>query len=214
MISIHKTTPGPRSLSEYAAQGGHYDQDSKFSSIKQKIREALCFEQGFICCYCMKRIEPSPNIMQIAHIKSQSRHPELDCSYSNMIGSCSCSETCNQKQADHDLKLNPTDPNHPVENYIRYETDGTIISDDNEINKEINEYLNLNSEMQLLKRNREEIFKRVLTELKKVQHNKKRIRKAQELLALWSKPDRGELREYCGIAIWLLKKKLQQWENR
>ena len=210
MISIQKNNPGPRSLIEHAARGGHYDQGSNFSTIKQTIREALCEEQGFICCYCMKRIEPTPNKMQIAHIKSQSSHPDLDCSYSNMMGSCPCNETCNQKQEDRDLKLNPTDLSHPVENYIRYEADGTIVSDDNEIDKEINDYLNLNSKAQLLKRNREEIIKRVLKDLNAVQRNK-RIKKAQDLLAFWSAFDGGERREYCGAAIWLLKKKLHKW---
>ena len=213
MISIHKNTPGPRSLTEYAASGGHYDQGSNFSNIKNDIRKALCEEQGFICCYCMRLIEPSPNGMQIAHIKSQSHHPDLDCSYTNMMGSCSCNETCNQKQKDYDLRINPTDLSHPVEELIRYESDGTILSDDAEINEELNLYLNLNSTKQFLKQDRCEILNSVKRELKRTPFSQ-RIDKAKSLLSFWSSKNDDKYREYCGIAIWFLNERLNKWETR
>ena len=149
MINIKKTH-GPASLQTYAANGYRYDEHQFFLLLKQEIRECLCDEQGYICCYCMRRIEPNGDSMQIAHMKNQEEHQDLDCQYSNMLGSCSCMETCNQKQKQHDLKFYPTDINHSMQMLIHFDSNGTISATDTEFNDELNKWLNLNSAKMLL----------------------------------------------------------------
>lgn len=212
MIPIQKNS-GPRSLQEYAANGYHYDEHTSFTDIKQEIREHLCEEQGYICCYCMRRINPDARSMQIAHIENQADHRDLDCQYSNMLGSCSCGETCNQKQKEHDLKYSPEDDSHSILDFILFETDGTIKSTDPEFDIELEQILNLNSASQYLKQNRAEIYKRVKNELKKTLSFNEKKAKAHRLLDFWQSRADGKLREYCGVAIWYLEKQLQRWDS-
>lgn len=212
MIPIQKNS-GPRRLQEYAAKGYHYDEHTSFTDIKQEIREHLCEEQGYICCYCMKRIQPNQDSMQIAHVKNQTDHRNLDCQYSNMLGSCSCASTCNQKQKEHDLKYSPEDFTHSIMNLIEFESDGTIRSNDSDFDRELNLNLNLNSESQFLKQNRKYIYKSVRDKLKKVSSFDKKKAKAHRLLDLWKSRADGKLREYCGVAIWYLEKQLQRWDS-
>ena len=180
MIKIDKKQ-GPASLITYAAAGNRYDAHTSFSAIKKEIRDALCKEQGYICCFCMRRIEPNEHSTQIAHIQNQAAHQLEDCEYKNFMGSCSTSNTCNAAQKNRDLKYNPTDKIHPIENFIRYEPDGKIISDDLEFNEQINKWLNL--KFHLLEKNRSAIYRSINELLKKAKSfdNKKNIAKKRHV---------------------------------
>lgn len=222
MISI-RLSDGPASLQGYAARENHYDEHPSFTPIKQDIRECLCSEQGYICGYCMSRIEPDADSMQIAHIVSQatSRAAEKkqgitkyrkECQYKNMLGSCSSACSCNQAQKDHDLKFSPTDLTHPIQRLICFDQDGTISSADTEFDNELNQWLKLNSEEMFFKQNRAAIYHAVVKELRRVSSFDEKKSKAKRLLNLWkSRNNNGKLQEYCGVAIWLLEKKLTQW---
>ncbi|QSV71285.1 MAG: TIGR02646 family protein [Aphanizomenon flos-aquae KM1D3_PB] len=51
------------------------------------LKKALLTEQGYICCYCMRRI--SEDNMEIEHWQPQSKYPELQINYKNLLASCS-----------------------------------------------------------------------------------------------------------------------------
>lgn len=212
MIPIQKQL-GPKSLQEYAANGYHYDEHTSFTDIKQEIRKHLCEEQGYICCYCMRRINPAAESMQIAHIKNQADHINLDCQYSNMLGSCSCGDTCNQKQKNHDIKYSPADPAHSILELIEYDKDGTIKSTDADFNIDLNLHLNLNSAKLFIKQNRAAIYASICKEMKKVTSFAEKKAKARRLLEFWKSRADGKLREYCGVAIWYLEKQLHRWDS-
>lgn len=212
MIAIHKTSAGPSSLQAYAAKGYRFDEHVSFTGIKQEIRNALCTEQGFLCCYCMSRISPGSESMQIAHIQNQKAWPELDCQYSNMMGSCASKDSCNQRQKNHDLKYSPTDHAHPIQHWINYSKEGVISSEDRDFDQDLNRWLNLNSNRLFFPQNRAAIYKSVVMALQKVSSFEEKKQKARSLLHFWKSKKNGEFREYYGVAIWLLEKKLSQWE--
>ena len=56
-------------------------------STKKKLREALLEDQGYICCYCGKRIKDDDNT-RIEHLKPKSNHKHLTFDYANLLASC------------------------------------------------------------------------------------------------------------------------------
>jgi uncharacterized protein (TIGR02646 family) len=73
----------PKSLLEHRLKSfADYDNYPE----KDKLRESLLTEQGYICCYCMQRIDDSN--MKIEHWKSQDDYPELQLDYNNLLGAC------------------------------------------------------------------------------------------------------------------------------
>ena len=138
----------PESLTQYKKQSGaYYDGYDK----KDDVREALLKEQGYLCGYCMKRLE-SCNQVKIEHIVPQSRLVEdekaaLD--YHIMIGVCYGNEghpkrelTCDAHRGNDDLTVSPF--SETSISLIKYRSDGTIYSDNLDINKDLNSTLNLN----------------------------------------------------------------------
>ncbi len=57
----------------------------------------MLYEQGYICCYCERRIEQENS--HIEHFKPRSRFPEEELVYKNMLVSCQ-------------LALKPKEPRH------------------------------------------------------------------------------------------------------
>jgi len=64
---------------------GWKDLDSR-TDIKRSIHETLVAEQGFICCYCERRITRDES--HIEHIKPRSRYPDDSLDYGNLLASC------------------------------------------------------------------------------------------------------------------------------
>ncbi len=58
------------------------------SSIKNILREKISREQGFICCYCERRI--TSNDFHLEHLKPKdgSKYPLLQLDYDNLLCSC------------------------------------------------------------------------------------------------------------------------------
>jgi len=144
-----------------------------------ELREVLKSEQGAICCYCMCSIATGKT--KIEHFQSRDEHPNLEVDYHNLYLACdgekiNCSENQNdredvhkeckckhQKESDEkkivkhcdtckgSKKLDYIDLKN-IENNIKYTSDGTMYSDDPNINRELNYVLNLN--LEILKKNR------------------------------------------------------------
>ncbi|MFM6396449.1 retron system putative HNH endonuclease, partial [Planktothrix sp.] len=148
---------------------------------KDPLKKALLTEQGYICCYCMKRI--SEENMEIEHFTPQSVNPKLQLDYRNLLGSCQgnrgkpkqiehCNarkgdkEHCNARKRDEKTTLNPADPQRNCENFIKYGSSGNIYSDDPTIDHELDNILNLN--YQTLKINRKKVLETIINELNKM----------------------------------------------
>jgi 5-methylcytosine-specific restriction endonuclease McrA len=62
------------------------------------IREALWREQGGLCAYCMRRIEPRGDKMKIEHFVSRSLEPNRMYDWDNLLGTLtSCAGNCASK---------------------------------------------------------------------------------------------------------------------
>lgn len=56
-------------------------------TVKDALKKALLEDQGFICCYCGKRIENDLNT-RIEHLKPKHKYKEHVFSYRNLLASC------------------------------------------------------------------------------------------------------------------------------
>lgn len=208
----------PESLTQYKKQqGAYYDGYDR----KDDVRESLLKEQGYLCGYCMKRLESCEDV-KIEHIIPQSNLSEderaaLD--YRIMIGVCYGNEgnpkkelTCDAHRGNEDLSVDPF--NAFSISLIKYYSDGTIYSEDENINKDLNSTLNLNYNGPgvYLKENRKEVLNACKEKLKK---NKKQglwtKSMLQRMLIEYEYPDAdGKLKPYSGIAVSYLKAKINR----
>lgn len=156
--------PEPRSLVEHRANA-HCDYANY--ADKDGLRAALVRDQRGLCCYCMTRVEATGTGMKIEHWRCQLRHAELELAYSNLLAAClgghgqpEEKQHCDTRKGERDLKFNPADPAHRIEQRIRFELDGAIASSDAEFDTQLNEVLNLN--LQLLKNRRKVVLTAIL----------------------------------------------------
>lgn len=118
---------------------------------KDLLRQHLVNEQGGICCYCMSRIRPTAGGMKIEHWQCQENYPARQLEYRNLLGACPGGEGrpgkeqhCDTFKGDAELSINPADPACNVERLIKFPGSGRVKSDDPDIDRELNEVLNLN----------------------------------------------------------------------
>lgn len=55
---------------------------------RDEAQRQLCVDQGYLCAYCMGRIEPDGQVMTIEHYCSQHRFPARQLDWQNMLGVC------------------------------------------------------------------------------------------------------------------------------
>lgn len=179
---------------------------------KDDLRKALLSEQGNICCYCMQRIKEDK--MKIEHWKSQSNYPQLQLIYNNLMGVCRGNEGqpkklqhCDTSKADYQITINPTHIN--CEQLTRFSISGEIISDNEDIQKDLNIVLKLNT--QILVKNRQFVLDEALRDFYQ-RYPKGTWTKAiiQREINKWINPP---YREYCQIVIFYLRKKLSKCKN-
>lgn len=143
-----------------------------------ELRTNLKERQGSICCYCMSNIENGQT--KIEHYYSREENPHLVLEYSHLYLACDGEKTHCQDNQDstnvHNLckcKYEKEDFTkrivkhcdtckgnreltyirlESIEQHIKYQSDGTIYSDDTNIDFELNNVLNLN--INILKNNR------------------------------------------------------------
>jgi uncharacterized protein (TIGR02646 family) len=206
--------PEPPSLTKYRqTPGNDYDNYPD----KETLRYALVAEQHGLCCYCMGRIHNDPTKMKIEHWKCQSRYPDDQVDYHNLLGACRGEEGrpshlqhCDTRKGNSDLKWNPADPDHGIESKLRYELDGSIRSDDEEFDAQIKDVLNLN--MPYLKNNRKGALDAVLhwwKEEKARLHgpvSKERLERERTRRI----EGNGKLEPYCQVVVWWLEQRLSR----
>jgi uncharacterized protein (TIGR02646 family) len=203
----------PRSLVEHrAAAPSTYEGYTK----KDELRAALVAEQRGLCCYCMSRIGRTSDVMKIAHWRSQTVYPDQQLTYRNLLGACLGNkgkprkqQHCDTRQGNEDLKFNPADPTHHGKLSIRFQSDGTIASGDDDFNKELNEVLNLN--LPLLKNCRKEVLTAILEWWRS---EKVRLKGSVPKKQLTRERDRragasgGEIEPFAPVAVWWLDQHL------
>lgn len=208
-------TKEPKSLLEHRLKTfSDYDNYDK----KEELRTSLLTEQGYICCYCMQRI--SDYQMKIEHWKSQDGHPELQLDYNNLLGACqggqgfpSNLQHCDTKKGSTEITINPLDSNKNCEDLIRYRGNGEIYSLEIDINHDLNEILNLNT--QTLVNNRKDVLELAIKQLIKEQPKGNwTVAMLSQQITFWSdKQKNGKYKPYCQIVIYHLKKKLLNLHN-
>ncbi|MCZ2151632.1 MAG: TIGR02646 family protein [Bryobacterales bacterium] len=210
MRTIHKGKE-PASLTEYR-KGVHATYDGY--PDKDTLRAFLVAEQRGLCCYCMSRIRGSREEMKIAHWHSQSRHPDEQLEYWNLLGACKGNERkrrgeqhCDTRQADRDISRNPANPRHRVEQVIRYRGDGRVESEDAAFDKELNEVLNLN--FAFLVNNRRAVLTAFQETLRK--RGKPPRQKLERWLREWNgESSSDDLRPFCQVVVCWLHKRLRR----
>ncbi|WP_241613846.1 retron system putative HNH endonuclease [Rosenbergiella epipactidis] len=208
MISIQKIKE-PDALKVYRLSGGIYDGEH-FTEVKDEIRKALLQEQGFICAYCMRRIEK--NNMKVEHWLCQSDNDGLTLIYSNLLGCCkgydgdkrSKLKTCDTKKGNKKLKYNPSNNLSRINQIIKYNGDGRISSTDEEFSEQLDSVLSLNY-FRLIQ-NRKELFSVIRRKLSEKPGTRTNEEKRRILERFMTRDKNGKLFEYCGVVNYYLNK--------
>lgn len=214
MLYIQKKQE-PASLTRYRKQQfAYYDGYPD----KDDIRKQLLEEQGYLCAYCMRRIDIEH--MKIEHWYPEDKLSDKEClEYKNMLGTCEghllgtkgVDDTCDTQKGNAIITVCPLDQS--TIDRIQYRTaTGEIYSEDPVIQGDLHNTLNLNSEKHRLKENRKATLSSAIQEMRKMQQNGDWDRKSLEkMLSLYQDVNpEGLKKEYAGIAVWYLKKKLKK----
>lgn len=177
---------------------------------KDDLRRALVRDQRGLCCYCMGRIRSEGSSMKIEHWRCQSRHPEGQLIYANLLGACTGGDGrpdslqhCDSSKGDRDLRWNPAEPAHRIEMRVKYDPDGRIRSDDPVFDSQLNRVLNLN--LPQMRNNRKGVLTAVLAWWKA----RKPVPRERIERAIQGRTDgTGDLQPYCQVAAWWLSQKL------
>ncbi len=210
-----------RKLAEPASWRQHRQAGGAYVNYTQTddARQALLAEQGHLCCFCMKRIVKEA--MKIAHWAPQSAHDDKTMQWHNVMGACMGGDRqrgaikhCDTHQGATPIKVNPVDQELRCEQLIQYLANGEIQSHDPDINKDLNETLNLNTEVH--KPKRKQVFDILKSSLDKqvVKGNYWPDDLLERELERWRRRDKaGMFKEYCQVAIYFLEKWLRRRQN-
>lgn len=148
----------PPSFNKYKkTKGANYDSldNAKNRAIKDELREALLKEQGYICCYCGKKIQFDDTIIE--HLQSRDEFPKLQLDYQNLLLSCDGGQRarsknksdppyCDSAKGNQEITVTPLQED--CEHRFKCDEEGLILFDaaDIEAGKTL-EVLNLNNEV-------------------------------------------------------------------
>lgn len=174
------------------------------------LRKQLLQEQGYICCYCMGRI--SCDNSKIEHFKPQTKNREFQIDYQNLFIACKGGEglrakvqCCDTKKGEKELEhidlLSLIEQNI---SYVKGAKNISIKSNDQHIDKEINDVLNLN--LMILEQNRKEVYDSVMKNLKSRGFTIANIKK---ILNYYQSRHNDKFEPYCEMIIYFLTKKLK-----
>lgn len=215
MKYINKRNKEPKELTEYreGTPGVTYDDLGK--ERKDIIRNSLLDEQGYICAYCMGRIDI--NSCTIEHYISQTRHDDSPFTeeehkrqsllYSNMYGVCvnDCKH-CDKSRGNTPLEI--LDPHQQTcEELITYSLGGNIVSVGHEIEKVDKDILTLGLDCETLIKARnatwDDVWKRFKQEHKKEEWTKELFLKYAERYRNKERRRKGLMfHAYCNYIAW------------
>ncbi|WP_432629314.1 hypothetical protein [Brotaphodocola sp.] len=212
MIWIQKTSE-PASLTHYKKQPHAYYDGYK---NKDELREVLLQDQGYICAYCMRRIENNRDTMKIEHWKAQNllktEVEKLD--FKIMLGVCDGCRgakdpytTCDEHRHGDELYVNPLD--RGMMSTISYDRQGHIKSSDPQIDQDLNQKLNLNCEEapSRIVQNRRAIYRECKERLMKIQKSGNwKMSTLRQVKQYYENKENGRNSEYVGVPLYLIEK--------
>ncbi len=215
MIKITKGNEPVEWIKERNTPGISYE-----TARKDDLRLSLLKEQGGLCGYCMRRIVFKPGIVtdtRIEHLKPRTLclaegKPEETLAYGNMILCCNGDIDgdrnlhCDASKGETEIHFNPFDA-AAIATISYSSKDGSIKSSNVDFDSDLNEVLNLNHSR--LAANRKSVIKGLVIEMGR--KSWKRADITHKLSYYSSKTAAGQFHEYCGVVIWYLNKKLQQF---
>lgn len=230
MLPIHKSPENP--LENFVRIPGVTYDDNRLP--KQELKASLLKEQGYLCAYCMSRI--SKETMKVEHwwpqksdtegkkLSAEEKEKErlLSIDYKNMLAVCTGNEGhpkkeqhCDTQKGNKHILYNPSNPQDHNRLKIYYLRSGEIASEDAafcaQLGKKEGEkagVLNLNCPK--LINNRAAIIDAILKALQDLPQKASKG-KISAILKNWNKPDSsGKLKEYAGVAIYFLTKRLKK----
>jgi uncharacterized protein (TIGR02646 family) len=209
----------PQSLKDHKNTPHHFYDNY---ADKDALRKALLNEQGYLCCYCMRKIQgPTEDKMKIEHFKPFSIYngingkPDLTLKYDNLLASCKGDEGmpknlhhCDKTKKHSEIKLNPT--NKSLMDLVKFTANGTVFTEKEDLDNEIDNILKLN--IPLLKNERKAIWES-LEQIIKNQFGNKTVTKSfiNDKIKIWQRKNQSGMSEqYSQVAIYYLTKKLKQ----
>ncbi len=189
-------------------------------SIKKDIRSTLTEEQGFLCAYCMSRIDASPTKMEIEHFISQKHHhnspysqqfhKDNELRYENMLGTCQGYRCCSGIRENVPLTISPT--NTSCERLIQFSKNGVAFSNDVRIKADI---ITLKLNDQVLQDNRQKVIDKAREALKlkhsKIAWNNEILnQEITDWLSLKNSRYGQAYQEYCMAAVHYLQSQKRQ----
>lgn len=172
----------------------------------------LLKEQHYLCAYCEQEIDLETS--RIEHIKPQSRYPDLQMDYFNMV-ICCCGDAreeaaqnnsnpflhCDNAKRDTELSFSPTGQHIFQTLSYKYSSgDYYLYSHVPSFQKDMNEVLNLNCPYLLEHR------RRAITAINRVLA-KAGVAKVGQYRARCTKPDKnGKLLAFSSLILWYLNK--------
>lgn len=105
---------------------------TKKTAVRNKVKEYLLIEQGFICCYCQQRVELNEKTT-IEHFEARKKYPSKMFNYENIFACCDGGQGertkqenkteiipkyCGHAKENETLSINPLDDN--CESHFRY----------------------------------------------------------------------------------------------
>lgn len=184
--------------------------------VKRSVRESLLEEQGYICCYCEKRINQEDS--HIEHLKPKDTnniYSHLTLDYNNLLASCQGEKEntstipvhCGHKKDDwydEALMVSPLDSN--CADFFRYTEDGQILPTTDLDKKPAAEQTikRLALDIDKLKRMREQAIEGILDTIDTLSNNE-----IKKLINGFEKTNaNGECEEFCSAIIYVLRQYL------
>ena len=172
-------------------------------------------EQRCLCAYCMRKIKV-PSVVRVEHCRLRHPHDEQEhdkkatLNFKWMLGVCYGNSlvkgvkqedmTCDAHRGNTELTVNPFDELSVRK--IKYKSDGSIYSDDADINKDVTETLNLNCQALSLPQTRKSVLMAVKNRIRKKCKGKSQDAFIRELERTYeSLVQERNLTPYCGIII-------------
>jgi hypothetical protein len=209
---------------------GSYPPDEPNRELKADkiIEKSLLEEQGYICAYCMKKVD----YIRIEHWYPQNSEEDLQkgqslqLDYNNFLGVCtgyvyfSADERsephCEKARGNIILTISPLHINSVTQ--IKYTALGLIYSENSIFNNDLDKTLQLN--VDILKISRKKAWEGVKIILNNKAKNKSKISVLTEQLEKWrnKKVDNNDgiakFREYCQVVIYFLEKELKKEQKK
>jgi len=153
MRHINKSNPPEKYVRYCRCNTSNYrDLTENHKEIKSELRNILLSDQGYICCYCGRRIDPQKSVIE--HLACQQYYPQKQLDFNNLL--CSCNGGRDRRTGNPSYPLscdaakdNLTIPFTPLESNCEerfgYDENGVIYGIDEEAKSTI-EVLNLDNE--------------------------------------------------------------------